>query len=60
MSDRMVKVMLRKSPIGTSPRQRKTLKSLGLQKIGGAVLLRHCPPVRGMPGTVAHLVCGEE
>jgi large subunit ribosomal protein L30 len=56
----MVKVVLRKSPIGTSPRQRKTLKSLGLKKIGAAVILRDCPPVRGMLGAVAHLVRVEE
>ena len=60
MSDRMVKVVLHRSPIGTSPRQRKTLKSLGLKKIGGAVILRDCPPVRGMLGWVAHLVRVEE
>ena len=53
MSDRMVKVTLRKSGIGTSPRQRKTLKSLGLKKIGAAVILKDCPPVRGMLGAVA-------
>jgi len=60
MSDRMVKVVLRKSPISTSPRQRKTLKSLGLKKIGAAVILKDCPPVRGMLGAVAHLVRVEE
>jgi len=60
MSDRMLKVTLRKSGIGTSPRQRKTLLSLGLRKIGGAVILKDSPPVRGMLGAVAHLVSVEE
>ena len=60
MSDRMLKVVLQRSPNGTSPQQRKTLKSLGLKKIGGAVILRDCPPVRGMLGWVAHLVRVEE
>ena len=60
MSDRMVKVTLRKSPIGTNPRQRKTLRSLGLKRIGAAVILKDSPPVRGMLGAVAHLVSVEE
>jgi small subunit ribosomal protein S5 len=60
MSDRMLKVTLRKSGIGTSPRQRKTLLSLGLRKIGAAVILRDGPAVRGMLGAVAHLVSVEE
>ena len=60
MSDRMLKVTLRKSGIATSPRQRKTLKSLGLKKIGAAVILKDSPPVRGMLGVVGHLVSVEE
>ena len=60
MSDRMLKVTLRKSGIGTSPRQRKTLLSLGLRRIGAAVILKDGPAIRGMLGAVAHLVSVEE
>jgi large subunit ribosomal protein L30 len=60
MSDRMVKVTLRRSAIGTSPRQRATLKGLGLKRLGAAVIVKDSPAVRGMLGAVAHLVRVEE
>lgn len=56
MSARMMKIKLRRSAIGTSPRQRATLKGLGLKRIGAAVIVKDSPAVRGMLGTVAHLV----
>jgi len=56
MSDRMMKITLRQSAIGTSPRQRATLKGLGLKRIGAAVIVKDSPAVRGMLATVAHLV----
>ena len=56
MSDRMVKVTMKRSAIGTSPRQRATLRGLGLKRIGAAVILKDSPAVRGMLGAVAHLV----
>jgi large subunit ribosomal protein L30 len=56
MSDRIVKATLRRSAIGTSPRQRATLKGLGLTRVGKAVLLKDSPAVRGMLHAVAHLV----
>jgi large subunit ribosomal protein L30 len=56
MSERMVKVTLRRSPIGTSPRQRRTLHGLGLTRVGKSVILKDSPAVRGMLGKVAHLV----
>jgi large subunit ribosomal protein L30 len=56
MSERMVKVTLRRSPIGTSPRQRLTLRGLGLTRVGKSVILKDSPAVRGMLGKVAHLV----
>jgi large subunit ribosomal protein L30 len=60
MSDRMVKATLRRSPIGTSPRQRATLRGLGLTRIGRAVIVKDSPAVRGMLLAVAHLVTVEE
>ncbi len=59
MRDRIIKATLRKSGIGTSPRQRATLRGLGLTRVGKAVLLKDSPAVRGMLHAVAHLVAVE-
>jgi large subunit ribosomal protein L30 len=55
----MIKVTLRKSGIGTSPRQRLTLKGLGLTRVGRSVIVKDSAPVRGMIAKVAHLVDAE-
>jgi large subunit ribosomal protein L30 len=60
VTDRIVKATLRRSAIGTTPRQRATLRGLGLTRIGKAVLLKDSAPVRGMLQTVAHLVVVED
>ena len=60
MSERIIKATLRRSAIGTSPRQRKTLLGLGLSRIGRAVILKDSPAVRGMLRAVGHLVTVEE
>jgi large subunit ribosomal protein L30 len=59
MTDRIVKATLRRSAIGTSPRQRATLRGLGLKKVGQAVILKDSAAVRGMLQAVAHLVTVE-
>ena len=56
MSEKMLKVTLRKSPISTTPRQRLTLRGLGLRGIGRSVILKDSPAIRGMVAKVAHLV----
>jgi large subunit ribosomal protein L30 len=56
VSDKIIKVTLRKSAIGTSPRQRLTLRGLGLKRLGGSVIVKDSPAVRGMISKVAHLV----
>jgi len=56
MSDKMIKVTLRKSEIGTSPRQRSTLHGLGLRRLGRSVIVKDSAAVRGMIAKVAHLV----
>ena len=56
MVDRMLKVTLRRSAIGTKPAQRKTLQGLGLGRIGQSVILKESAAIRGMIRTVAHLV----
>ncbi len=60
MSERMVKATLVRSAIGTSPRQRATLRGLGLRRIGRAVIVKDSPSVRGMLRSVAHLVVVED
>jgi large subunit ribosomal protein L30 len=60
MSDKMIKVTLRRSGIGTSPRQRLTLRGLGLKRLGRSVILKDSPAVRGMISKVAHLVSTED
>ena len=60
MTDRIVKATLKRSAIGTSPRQRQTLRGLGLTRVGQAVILKDSAPVRGMLRAVSHLVAVEE
>ena len=60
MSDRIVKATLRRSAIGTSPRQRATLRGLGLTRVGQAVIRKDSAAVRGMLRAVAHLIAVEE
>jgi large subunit ribosomal protein L30 len=55
-----IKVKLVKSLIGHLPRQRATVRSLGLRKIGSSNVLDATPPVLGMIKVVSHLVQVEE
>jgi large subunit ribosomal protein L30 len=60
MAERIIKATLQRSAIGTTPRQRATLRGLGLSRIGRAVILKDSPAVRGMLRAVGHLVVVEE
>jgi len=55
-----LKVVQKKSGIGTKPNHRETLRSLGLKRIGDIVVKEDRPEIRGMVRTVAHLVTVEE
>jgi large subunit ribosomal protein L30 len=55
-----LKVTQTRSEIGNKPNQRETLRSLGLKRIGDAVLKEDRPEIRGMVNTVSHLVTVEE
>lgn len=55
-----LKVTLRRSRIGTKPKQRATLRALGLGKIGSTNTLPDRPEIRGMLARVPHLVEIEE
>lgn len=55
-----IKITLRRSPIGNQQRQRETVRSLGLRRIGQSVTQEDIPAVRGMVHAVRHLVEVEE
>ena len=52
----MLQITQRRSANGASPRQRDTLRSLGLRGIGKSVERPDSPQLRGMVDTVGHLV----
>jgi large subunit ribosomal protein L30 len=51
-----IKVTLRRSGIGTKPRQRRTLETLGLRRVGRTVEVADSPAMRGKLRAVAHLI----
>jgi large subunit ribosomal protein L30 len=55
-----LKITLRRSRIGSSPRQRAVLRGLGLRRINSSVLRPDDPAIRGMVTKVIHLVEVEE
>ena len=58
--EKTIKVTLVKSPIGAIPKQRATVKALGLKKVHHTVELPDNEAVRGMIWHVRHLVEVEE
>lgn len=55
-----VRISLVRSVIGSKPKQRKSVKALGLGKIGSSVEHEATPSVLGMVNVVSHLVKVEE
>ncbi|GAA3761660.1 50S ribosomal protein L30 [Salinactinospora qingdaonensis] len=55
-----LKITQVRSKIGGKQKQRDTLRSLGLGRIGKSVLRDNRPEVRGQINVVAHLVSVEE
>lgn len=55
-----LKVRLVRSTIGVLPKQRITIRSLGLRKIGSTAEQNDDPVIRGMIRVVSHLVSVEE
>ena len=55
-----IKVTLRRSQIGIKPKQRGTLRALGLGKIGSTNTLPDRPEIRGMIARVPHLLDVQE
>jgi large subunit ribosomal protein L30 len=55
-----LRITWRKSAIGYAPNQRRTIRALGLRRLGQAVEHSDSPVVRGMILRVRHLVEVEE
>ena len=54
------RIRLVRSQLGRKPNQRKTVRALGLNRIGSTNVLEMTDAVRGMVNTVSHLVRVEE
>jgi large subunit ribosomal protein L30 len=55
-----IRIRLVRSTIGSLPKQRATVRSLGLRKIGSSTEQEASPSVLGMVKVVSHLVSVEE
>jgi large subunit ribosomal protein L30 len=55
-----IRIRLVRSTIGALPRQRATVRSLGLRKIGSSTEQEARPEILGMIKVVSHLVAVEE
>lgn len=55
-----IKITQKRSVIGHSQDQRRTVRALGLRRIGHSVVKQDSPAVRGMVSKVRHLVAVEE
>jgi large subunit ribosomal protein L30 len=55
-----LKVTLIRSRIGSKPKQRGTIRALGLGKIGSTNTLPDRPEIRGMIARVPHMITVEE
>ena len=55
-----IKIRLVRSTIGALPKQRATVRSLGLRKIGSSTVQESSPAILGMVRVVSHLVTVEE
>jgi len=55
-----LQITLIKSPLARKPKHRRTVKALGLKKIGQTVEHKDTPVIRGMVNTVGYLINVEE
>jgi len=55
-----IRIKLVRSVIGSLPKQRATVRALGLRKIGSSTEQEASPAVLGMVKVVSHLVSVEE
>ncbi len=55
-----LKITLKRSVIGRVPKHRRTVKALGLRKLGSSVIHQDTPQIRGMIRTAGLLIEVEE
>ncbi|MDR2784972.1 MAG: 50S ribosomal protein L30 [Treponema sp.] len=55
-----IRIRLVRSLIGSLPKQRATVRSLGLRKIGSVIEQEATPAILGMVRVVSHLVSVED
>jgi large subunit ribosomal protein L30 len=60
MSEKTLRVQYVKSAIGYSERQKRTIRALGLRRLGDVVEVDDSKAMRGMLCKVEHLVAVEE
>ena len=60
MADKMLKITLVKSTIGAVPKNRATVESMGLRKIGKSIILPDNEATRGQIRQVSPLIKVEE
>ena len=60
MADKKLKITLVKSTIGAVPKNRATVESMGLTKIGKSVILPDNGATRGQIRQISHLIKVEE
>ncbi|MBN1349564.1 50S ribosomal protein L30 [candidate division KSB1 bacterium] len=55
-----LKITLKKSVIGRTIRQKRTIEALGIKRLHHTVIHTDTPQIRGMISKVSHLVVTEE
>jgi len=55
-----IKISLVRSTISALPKQRATVRSLGLRKIGSSTIQESTPAIMGMVKAVSHLIQVED
>jgi len=60
MGAKRIKIVLKRSLIGTKPKQLATARALGLRRIGSHVEVEPTPSILGMVKSISHLVQLEE
>jgi large subunit ribosomal protein L30 len=58
--DKEIKITQLRSLIGRLPRHRRTVRALGLRRIGHTVVQKDSPAIRGMINSVNYLLKVEE
>ncbi len=56
----MLKITLKAGMVGTTEKQRRVVRGLGLGKFGSCVFHADSPTIRGMITKVTHLLCVKE